>query len=287
MRSRPATLPVVCATNAFGMGIDRPDVEAVVHIAIPGSVEAYYQEIGRAGRDGRAATATLLWDYADVEIARVPDRRPARTTGASPYRRTTRSGRRRASPDARAPEAAAHGGVCRHARLPARDDPALLRRSRRARALRRLRQLLSGRARSATSASSCARFSPASHERASGTGGDRIVAMLVGDTGDLPAPLTRLSTTGLLRHETAEALHEWISACVAASLVSVSADRFRTLSLTPEGRQVMLGRSQAPRLSRPRPRRPLRRRSVDEEDFEEDFDQVWKGLRARRFEPFR
>jgi ATP-dependent DNA helicase RecQ len=59
-------LKVVCATNAFGMGIDRPDVDAVVHFAIPGSVEAYYQEIGRAGRDGRPATATLLWDYADV-----------------------------------------------------------------------------------------------------------------------------------------------------------------------------------------------------------------------------
>jgi ATP-dependent DNA helicase RecQ len=57
---------VVCATNAFGMGIDRPDVEAVIHFAIPGSVEAYYQEIGRAGRDGRSATATLLWDYDDV-----------------------------------------------------------------------------------------------------------------------------------------------------------------------------------------------------------------------------
>ncbi|HEY2433541.1 MAG TPA: ATP-dependent DNA helicase RecQ [Vicinamibacterales bacterium] len=60
------SLPVVCATNAFGMGIDRPDVDAVVHYAIPGSVEAYYQEIGRAGRDGRQATATLLWDYGDV-----------------------------------------------------------------------------------------------------------------------------------------------------------------------------------------------------------------------------
>ena len=60
------SLPVVCATNAFGMGIDRPDVDAVVHYAIPGSVEAYYQEIGRAGRDGRPATATLLWDAEDV-----------------------------------------------------------------------------------------------------------------------------------------------------------------------------------------------------------------------------
>jgi ATP-dependent DNA helicase RecQ len=57
---------VVCATNAFGMGIDRPDVDAVVHYAIPGSVEAYYQEIGRAGRDGRRASATLLWDRFDV-----------------------------------------------------------------------------------------------------------------------------------------------------------------------------------------------------------------------------
>ena len=59
-------LRVVCATNAFGMGIDRPDIEAVVHFEIPGSLEAYYQEIGRGGRDGRRADATLLWNYVDV-----------------------------------------------------------------------------------------------------------------------------------------------------------------------------------------------------------------------------
>ncbi len=58
---------VVCATNAFGMGIDRPDVDAVIHVDITGSIEAYYQEIGRAGRDGREAAATLLWNYADVK----------------------------------------------------------------------------------------------------------------------------------------------------------------------------------------------------------------------------
>ena len=60
-------LRVVCATNAFGMGIDRPDIDAVIHADLPGSIEAYYQEIGRAGRDGRPATATLLWNYADVK----------------------------------------------------------------------------------------------------------------------------------------------------------------------------------------------------------------------------
>jgi ATP-dependent DNA helicase RecQ len=49
------------------MGIDRPDIEAVIHADVPGSIDAYYQEIGRAGRDGRPATATLLWTYADVK----------------------------------------------------------------------------------------------------------------------------------------------------------------------------------------------------------------------------
>jgi ATP-dependent DNA helicase RecQ len=61
-------LRVVCATVAFGMGIDRPDVEAVIHVDIPGSLEAYYQQVGRAGRDGRQAIATLLWNDADVAI---------------------------------------------------------------------------------------------------------------------------------------------------------------------------------------------------------------------------
>jgi ATP-dependent DNA helicase RecQ len=63
-------LEVVVATNAFGMGIDRADVRAVVHLAPPGSVEAYYQEVGRAGRDGAEAFGLLLHSPGDLPLRR-------------------------------------------------------------------------------------------------------------------------------------------------------------------------------------------------------------------------
>jgi ATP-dependent DNA helicase RecQ len=275
-------LPVVSATNAFGMGIDRPDVDAVVHYAIPGSIEAYYQEIGRAGRDGRAATATLLWDYADVETRRFLIDAPRKDNSAhrrghvsldpqeAARRRTLEHAKLRRMVEYADTAACLRSTILRYFGDPDLRDPCLACGNCCPGTLdgyerELVRRILAGIARAG--------------ER---YGASRIVAMLVGDTSDLPHALTRLSTTGLLRHESPETLHDWICACVAASFVTVSKDRYRTLSLTDEGRQAMRGQLPAMKVSRPIPARPVRRWASfdDDDDEDEDFDLL---RRHRRF----
>src|SRR5262245_9280020 len=268
-RFSSGSLRIVCATNAFGMGIDRPDVETVVHFDIPGSLEAYYQEIGRAGRDGRPATATLLWNYVDVKTREfLIDRENEEEMERDSRRPDPVEIERRKELDhkkLRRMVAYADTVSClRSTILRYFGDPA-------ARAV-------------CGSCSNCGRLQPVGDEdrllvrkilsgvaRAGGRyGRRRIAAMLAGQTEDLPEPLTRLSTTGILRDEPLTMIEQWIDASSAAGLLCSSNDQYRTLSLTSLGREVMAGKVQDVQMVAPKSRpvataRGKRRRATRKE----------------------
>ena len=255
---------VVCATNAFGMGIDRPDVEAVVHFEIPGSLEAYYQEIGRGGRDGRPANATLLWNYVDVRTREFfiekedaesdlwRQRLPLDEDQRERKRELDRKKLRRmiAYADSTGCLRATLLGYFGEADVPARCGNCgncARRRALDADELLLLRKILSGVARAGE------RF-----------GKRKIIAMLCGDLEAIPESLKALSTTGLLAQEDSKKIGRWLDAAVGAGMLVASDDVYRTLSLTRLGRDVMAGRNPAAELTLPEPpraRQPRRKKS--------------------------
>ncbi len=284
------SLRVVCATNAFGMGIDRQDVDAVVHFAIPGSLEAYYQEVGRAGRDGRPATATLLWDYNDVSTRtflidnprRDPHgRRDPLVDPAELARRKEIEHRRlREMIDYARSTGCLRAAILRHfgdpsasAKAPADKSAASAKAPADKAAMDRcsscgncdplaldayehdlLRKILAGVARAG--------------ER---YGRRRVAAMLAGDTSECPPALATLSTAGLLGHEPRDAIERWIDAAVAASLIAVSPDRYGRLSLTERGRQVMTATDGVIRMAPPTSVMPSLARRFDR------YGRSWRG----------
>ena len=242
---------VVCATNAFGMGIDRPDVEAVVHMDIPLARSVLPESDAR--RDGRRRIARV-WNYSDVNTASssstsgddLSERaRPARPaicivealdTSAAPLLAYADSADCLRSTILRYfgdPGAAGACNSCSNCSRRSPLDPE---------SLLRVRKILAAIARAG--------------ER---YGRRRIAAMLVGAIEDLPPPLTTLSTTGLLAGEDAKTIEGLIDAACGAGLIAPSRDEYRTLALTPFGREVMAGRVEDVRMSTPPVRPPTRR----------------------------
>jgi ATP-dependent DNA helicase RecQ len=230
------TAELVVATNAFGMGIDRPDVRAVIHLGPPGSIEAYYQEVGRAGRDGADAIGLLLVSARDLPLRRALLERPA--AGVAPH-----------------PSVVEHkwglflelvrwveGGSCRHDAILRYfgDEAETLDGCGRCDVCRALRQ--DGGSLDAETTTLLVRKALSGVARVHGRFGLQTALRLVRGEPDPRlerAGLTRVPTFGNLKEYPADWLLALLRRCVTAGWVSFTGGDRPVVVLTEEGRAVM------------------------------------------------
>jgi len=277
---------IVVATNAFGMGIDRADVRAVIHLGPPSSIEAYYQEVGRAGRDGADALGLLLISARDLPLRRALIERGSEGAPTDPvvvehkwglFLELIRW---------------AEGGTCRHDAILryfgdeaetldgcGRCDVCLALGSDTAvqdpEAVRLIaRKALSGVARV--------------HSR---FGLQTAVALVHGDPDERlqRVGLTATPTFGNLREHSVEWLTRLLRRCVTAGWVSFSGGDRPVVILTEEGREVMKGTRPArlllPSATEARPAaasRPAKRTAAATEELGADGHALFEALRAWR-----
>jgi ATP-dependent DNA helicase RecQ len=274
-------LDVVVATNAFGMGVDKSDVRLVIHHELPGSAEAYWQEAGRAGRDGVPAKCILMFNHADVRlreflIRSVSENGPPKSAA----REEAELGRLRAmmsyayaqtcrrhyllgyfgDPDAGAACSGCDNCAARDSAPELDDEQHLI-----------VRKVL------ATIARVDGRF-----------GRNRIALVLGGSTARevVDANLDKLGTFGVVSHKPHTYVMDLLGALEAAALIETTGDEYPTLAITRAGREVMHDRAR-PRLSLPRERKPTSssrasRKAAVPLDGTPIDDEVFQRLRAAR-----
>ncbi len=256
---------VVCATNAFGMGIDRSDVRAVVHLGPPGSIEAYYQEVGRAGRDGGDALGLMCWTQQDLPLRRRLLERPMDDMAADPevidhkwnlFLELIRW---------------AEGGSCRHDAILRYfgDEAETLAGCGRCDVCITLASESGespggdGGSEAAARATELARILLSGVARLDGRFGlKQVVRLLHGEAEERLARmgLTQVSTFGRLADRPQEWIQRALTRCVTAGWVSFTGDEHPVVRLTPDGIAVMRAQQPARWLPPPAVRaKPARR----------------------------